>query len=313
MYEAFPNAKPDDFFYVDEFRDILEQKNQDALLERNVIIIPHGSFVEYVGPKNLEDKFRVPMFGNRKTLAWEGDRRRQRMWLEKAGLKMPKEFSRLRDARGKMIVKFQGAKGGRGFFLADSAEEAIRRLEAMRKKGNADAIPTKVTAQEFVSGVRYYPHYFYSLMERGGAKVGKGRVELLSMDKRVETIDEAYRGLPSVPEEFFDYTVSGNLPLVIRESLLPDLVRMGKNVVDASIELFAPGMIGPFCLETIYHPKRGFTVFEVSARIVAGTNLFPMGSPYSVYLFDEPMSTGRRIARELLLASKRNALQSVVY
>ena len=33
------------------------------------------------------------------------------------------------------------------------------------------------------------------------------------------------------------------------------------------------GMVGPFCLETIVTDKLEFRVFEVSARIVAGSNV----------------------------------------
>ena len=63
----------------------------------------------------------------------------------------------------------------------------------------------------------------------------------------------------------------------------------------------------------VYHPKKGFTVFEVSARIVAGTNLYPMGSPYSTYYYDEPMSTGRRIAREVKNALKLGRLKDLIH
>jgi 5-formaminoimidazole-4-carboxamide-1-(beta)-D-ribofuranosyl 5'-monophosphate synthetase len=141
----------------------------------------------------------------------------------------------------------------------------------------------------------------------------RNRIEILSMDKRIEPIDDSYRGLPDIPDEFLDYTVTGNQPVIIRESLLPEVLKMGTNTVKASMELFHPGMIGPFCLETIYHPKRGFTVFEISARIVAGTNLYPEGSPYSAYIFNEPMSTGRRIAREINLGIENGKLEKIVF
>jgi len=72
-------------------------------------------------------------------------------------------------------------------------------------------------------------------------------------------------------------------------------------------------MIGAFCLETIYHPDKGFIVFEISARIVAGTNLYPEGSPYSCYIFNEPMSTGRRIAREIKEGLKTNQIEKIVH
>ena len=80
VYDSFPLARPDSFLFVDKYSDILESEFQNDLQERSTIIIPHGSFVEYVGPENLEKKFQVPMYGNRKTLEWERDRRKQREW-----------------------------------------------------------------------------------------------------------------------------------------------------------------------------------------------------------------------------------------
>jgi 5-formaminoimidazole-4-carboxamide-1-(beta)-D-ribofuranosyl 5'-monophosphate synthetase len=59
------------------------------------------------------------------------------------------------------------------------------------------------------------------------------------------------------------------------------------------------GLFGPFCLETIITRKLQIFCFEISARIVAGTNPFIDGSPYTALKYDVPMSTGRRMAREI--------------
>jgi 5-formaminoimidazole-4-carboxamide-1-(beta)-D-ribofuranosyl 5'-monophosphate synthetase len=312
LYESFPFARPDTFLIVNEFRDILKPDFQRTLKKLNTIIIPHGSFVEYVGPEHLEHSFAVPLFGNRKTLEWERDRQKQRQWLTQAGLQLPKEYPHPTDIDGPVFVKFAGAKGGRGFFTARSERELHHKLQEKVQKGLVDpADLQQIAIQEFLPGVRYYPHYFYSLLAKSQHKT-ISHVELLSMDKRIEPIDESYRGLPDIPEAFYDYTVTGNQPVVIRESLLPRILEMGINTVNASIALFPPGMIGAFCLETIYHPDRGFTVFEVSARIVAGTNLYPHGSAYSYYLFNEPMSTGRRIAREIKRAVDVHRLEELL-
>lgn len=314
IYDSFPKAKPDEFIVVDRFSDVLKDKFQDMLRERNVVIIPHGSFVEYVGPKNIEDNFRVPMFGNRKTLVWEGDRHKQREWLTSAGISMPREFKSPSDIDREVFVKFSGARGGKGFFTANSETEFKQKLkEKIAAKVITKEDSENAAIQEFLPGVRYYLQFFYSPFEEPTGQLKHGRVELLGLDKRIEVIDEAYRGLPDIPDEFFDYTVTGNMPVVIRESLLPEVMKMGVAVVKKSQELFLPGMLGAFCLETMYHPKKGFTVFEVSARIVAGTNLYPEGSPYSYYLFDEPMSTGRRIAREIRSGIRKNRLADIIY
>ena len=80
----------------------------------------------------------------------------------------------------------------------------------------------------------------------------------------------------------------------------------------AAKRLVAPGMGGPFCLEGVYDENGIFTTFEFSARIVAGTNLYIDGSPYSSLIYDEPMSMGRRIAREIKNAKNKNQLNKVV-
>ena len=314
VYDSFPEAKPDKYIIVDNFSEVLKPEIQDELISHNSIVIPHGSFVEYVGPQNLETNFYLPMFGNRKTLEWERDRKKQRQWLRNAGLTLPKEYDSVPEDGRKFFVKLSGAKGGRGFFTVHSNKELESKLQERVRKGIISEEDAKNrTIQDFLSGVRYYNHYFYSLFEGEGPGIEEGRVELLSMDKRIEPIDESYRGFPDIPQAFFDYTVTGNLPIVIRESFLPAVIKMGIDTINTSKKLFPPGMIGAFCLETIYHPENGFTVFEISARIVAGTNLYPEGSPYSCYIFKEPMSTGRRIVREIKHGIKPDSLEKIVY
>ena len=314
LYNSFPQAKPDKIITVDKYSEILEPKFQEILKKNNAIIIPHGSFIEYVGPDNISEKFNVPMFGNRQSLKWESDRELQRKWIESAGLIMPYKYKNPSEIDGKVFVKFPGAKGGKGFFTVNSENDFHDELNRRVKSGVIEEsdVP-KVGIQEFLLGVRYYPHYFYSLFEDAGMRTSKGKVQILGIDRRIEPIDEAYRGLPDVPPEFFDYTVTGNQPVVLRESLLPEVLSFGVNVVDASIKLFPPGIIGAFCLETIYHPSRGFVVFEISARIVAGTNVYAGGSQYSQFTYKEPMSMGRRIAREIKIGLKELTIAEIIY
>ncbi len=54
-----------------------------------------------------------------------------------------------------------------------------------------------------------------------------------------------------------------------------------------------------------------FKVFEISARIVAGTNPFIDGSPYS-YLSGEGISTGQRIAREIKEGIRLGLLDKII-
>jgi 5-formaminoimidazole-4-carboxamide-1-(beta)-D-ribofuranosyl 5'-monophosphate synthetase len=55
-----------------------------------------------------------------------------------------------------------------------------------------------------------------------------------------------------------------------------------------------------------------FYVFEISARIVAGTNPYIEGSPYTALRYKEPMSTGRRVARDIKQAIEAGKIEKVL-
>jgi 5-formaminoimidazole-4-carboxamide-1-(beta)-D-ribofuranosyl 5'-monophosphate synthetase len=274
------------------------------LQEKNVIVIPHGSFVEYLGAENFL-KLNLPTFGNRNVLMWESDRDKERKWLEGAGLTMPKEIKNPRDIEKPVIVKYHGAKGGKDFFIAKTFEEFKKQVDKKQS----------FTIQEFVLGTRYYLHYFYSPIKNDAYKVSEGSIQLLSMDRRDETtIDEVQRlGSIAELEEIGihpTFVVTGNIPIVMRESLLPKVFEMGESVVEKSLDLFG-GIIGSFCLETVVTEDLKFKVFEISARIVAGTDPYISGSPYSEFIQPD-LSTGRRIAQEIKYANKKEKLNKIL-
>ena len=312
-YKSFPYACPDEFVVVDSARDVLNPNVQDDLLSKNVILVPHGSFVEYIGSKNIEDELYVPMIGNRAVLDWEGDRKKERYWLsDKAGVSMPRVFSDPDDIDCLSIAKFDGAKGGSGYFKVSSSKEYSDELK--KRKLCVD----NVTLQEYLVGVRYYMHFFHSPISDKGYMCNHGSIELTGIDRRDESnIDELHR-LGMSRDEMdkagigASYTVTGNTGCVLRESLLPKVLEIGKKTVNASLELFSPGMIGPFCLETVITPELDIKVFEVSARIVAGTNVYVEGSPYSYLFYGKPVSCGRRIALEVKDAVKKGKLCEIV-
>jgi 5-formaminoimidazole-4-carboxamide-1-(beta)-D-ribofuranosyl 5'-monophosphate synthetase len=260
--------------------------------------------VEYLGATNFQN-LRLPTYGNRRVLEWESDRDMSRKWLESAGIKMPRQIKNPEDIHSPMMVKYYGAKGGMGFFVVKNYSDFQKRINTNEK----------YTIQEFVLGTRYYMHYFYSPIKQDGYSLSKGSLEMLGIDRRVESnADEIFRiGSPTELAEagiYPTFVVTGNLPLMVRESLLPKIFEMGEQVVEKSLELFG-GMIGPFCLETVVTDSLELKVFEISARIVAGTNLFISGSPYSD-LVDEKLSMGRRIAREIKMARDTGSLSEVI-
>lgn len=302
FYDAFPKAKPDEFIVVDSYKDI--PNIVDELVAKNAIVVPHGSFVEYMGTDDFGE-LAVPTFGNRAVLEWESDRDMERKWLESAGIHMPNEILDPKEIKGPVMVKYHGAKGGRGFFVAKNYEDFKENIDPNEK----------YSIQEFIVGTRYYLHFFYSPIRAEGYQLSTGTLEMHSMDRRVESnADEIFRlGSPRELESagiLPTYVVTGNVPLVARESLLPLIFSLGERVVEESLGIFG-GMIGPFCLETVVTDDLEIKVFEISARIVAGTNLYPSGSPYSDYI-EENLSTGQRIAQEIKLGASLGQLDKIL-
>lgn len=307
VYRRFPVA--DDILSVDDFKDLLDNATQEKLRQLNTILVPHGSFSAYIDANGLMNELRLPVFGNRQLLRWETDRKKQREWLGRAGLRLPKIFKDPKDIEGLVIVKFPGAKGGRGYFLASSPESFHQKAKDMVEKGllkKADL--AEIHLQEYFVGVNVYPLYFRSLMA--------DEVELLGIDRRYESAIDGIGRIPASEQLEVGlnstYTVVGNLPLTVRESLLPEILRMGDNVVKVSEEIAPPGIIGPFCLETVVTDALNIITFEISARIVAGANVGIGTSPYSYLKYGERMYMGRRIAREIRVGIENNKLEKII-
>ncbi len=277
---------------------------EEELLELEAVVIPTGSFVAHLGVE-LVERMRVPYYGNKEVLRWESDRSLERKWLEKAKLRLPRVYEDPDEVDGPVIVKPHGAKGGKGYFLAKSPGDFWKKAERLGVRGKEELRGIQI--QEYVLGVPVYPHYFYSKLNR--------ELELMSVDRRYESNVDAIGRIPAIEQLGLglgtNYTVVGNIPLVLRESLLMDVIEAGERVVKTAEKLMG-GLWGPFCLEGVFTEELEFVVFEVSARIVAGTNPFVHGSPYSWLRYDKPVSTGRRIAMELRGALEEDRLGEVL-
>jgi 5-formaminoimidazole-4-carboxamide-1-(beta)-D-ribofuranosyl 5'-monophosphate synthetase len=306
IYKKFPLA--DQIILVKDFRELLNDVVQKKLRELNTILVPHGSFTAYISTDDIVNRLYVPLFGNRELLRWEANREKQRKWLQKAGLTLPRTFDSPDEIQGLVIAKFPGAKGGRGYFLANSPEAFHRKAEDMIKRGHLKKeYLERIHLQEYVIGVNVYPHYFHSLL--------KDEVEFLGVDKRYESSIDNLGRIPADEQLQIDinptYTIVGNIPITLRESLLSELFRMGDSVARVSKEIAPPGIIGPFCLETVITDDLRIYTFEISARIVAGTNVGIGTSPYTYLKFGERMWMGKRIAREIKQAIKEDRLEEI--
>ena len=304
-YERYDVA--DELILVDEYSEMLKKENQEKLRNQNTVLIPHGSFNAYLGDKVFD--INVPIFGNRELLAWETDREKQHKWLDKAGIKLPKIIDSPSNIDRPVIAKFPGAKGGKGYFIANSEESFHKKLSQMKKKGHiTDEEARDVHIQEYIIGVNAYPQYFRSIVNN--------EVEMLGMDRRYESTVDSIGKIPAKEQLDIEvdptYTVVGNIPVTARESLIPKILRMGDNVVGTSRDIAEPGIVGPFCLETVFTENLEIYTFEISARIVAGSNVGIANSPYSYLKHGENMYMGKRIAQEIKQAANQNILDKII-
>ena len=295
----------DEFILVDSFVEVLDQKVSSVLEQNNSVLIPHGTLIAQMNTEQIES-IKTPVFGNKMILKWESDRKLKEQLMLEAKLDVPKSVDNPSEINSLVIAKRHGAAGGKGYFLATSEQEYNKKRDKLIEEGiiNGDS---DLYIQEYARGVLAYLQYFHSPLNE--------ELEFFGVDQRHESDIDALARIPAEVQMNSDkvpsFNVIANSPLVLRESLLDEVYSMGERFVDASKKLVSPGMNGPFCIEGVYDENATFKTFEFSARIVAGTNIYMDGSPYSTLLYDEPMSMGRRIAREVKLASEDNQLDKI--
>jgi len=296
----------DEIFLMDSFLELLDQNCESMLQENNSILIPHGTLVSQMSSEQIES-IKTPVFGNKYILRWEADRALKEQLMKEAKLNVPKTIPSSKQINSLVIAKRHGAAGGKGYFLASSEEEYNKKRDKLIKQGLISG-DNDLYLQEYSSGVLAYLQFFYSPL--------KNELEFFGVDQRHESDIDGLARIPAenqlATDKTSSFNVIANSPLVLRESLLDDVYKMGENFVEASAKLVPPGMNGPFCIEGVYDDEAHFHTFEFSARIVAGTNIFITGSPYTALIYDEPMSMGRRIAREIKQAETENKLKNII-
>ncbi|MBU0532260.1 DUF1297 domain-containing protein [Candidatus Micrarchaeota archaeon] len=288
----------DEVLVLEKFRDII--KKQDAL--SGSIFVPNRSFAVYVGYDAIENKFKVPIFGNKHLLrAEERDVKKNQYYLmEKAGIRMPKKFQSPEKIDRLVVVKVSEAKRRyeRAFFLARNPEEYRKRSEEMLKKGKiTESDLKKATIEEYIVGAHFNFNFFYSALHE--------ELELLGIDTRRQTNIDGYLRMPADAQlELLKISQPstievGHIACTLRESLLEQAIGLGEQFVEAVQKEYKDGIIGPFALQGAFIEEDGekFVCFDVSLRMPGspGTRF----TPYSEYLFRESMSFGRRIAKEV--------------
>ena len=102
----------DELILVDSFSEVLEQRCQSVLEQNNAVIIPHGTLIAQMSSEQIES-IKTPIFGNKWILRWESDRNMKEKLMREAKLPVPTPVSNPKDIDNLVIVKRQGAAGGK--------------------------------------------------------------------------------------------------------------------------------------------------------------------------------------------------------
>ena len=307
----------DEVILVDDFSEITKEKVQERLRDLNTVFVHSRYFWVYCNFEEIENRFRVPIFGTRELVRKEerDEEKNQYFLLEEAGIRTPRRFRSPEDIDRLSIVKAPEAKRNyeRAFFFAANHGDYRDSAEALLKAGNVteDGLKSAVI-EEFVTGAQVNFNFFHSSLT--------GKVELLGTDVRRQTNLDGILRLPAdqqkrvlLLQEPVKYVETGHIAVTVKESLLEKAYDAAYRFVRATQKHYPPGIIGPFALQGAIKTEEGkeeLVVFDVSMRIPGspGTRY----TPYMNYLYGEDVSVGRRIAMEIRSAVERKELPSIV-
>ncbi len=302
----------DKFIFLDKFSDITNPDIVDQLTELNTIFVPNRSFSVYAGYDAIEQKFAVPLMGNRYLLRTEErNAPRNQLWLLKeAGIQIPKAFKSPKDINCPAIIKVpeKGRTIERAFFYASSPEEYEREAEKRIKAGiiTREALEESVI-EEYVLGAKFNANYFYSPLSDD--------IDLLGFDRRIQTDLDGILDLPA--REQLELNVAtqnieiGHMGVTMRESQLEKIFEAAEKWVQICRKEFPPGMIGLFALQGAVTKDLQFRVFDVSPR-VPGCPCVEPTSPYMKYKYGVEVGPGKRVAMEIKRALRKRRLVEVV-
>lgn len=311
-YTKHYNNLFDHVLLLDDFQDMVQERNQEKIREKNTLFVPNRSFSVYVGYDNIEEELKVPLLGSRKLLRTEERDLEENQYyiLDQAGITKPKIFEDPKDIDRPVIVKVEEKERGieRAFFYASSYEEYKQRAEKRIKDGIISREDLKeATIEEYVLGAKFNANYFWSPI--------KEEIDLLGFDRRLQTDIDGVLDLPA--EEQLEIGARpqnveiGHKGATMRESQLEMIFDSGEKFVEATKEEFSPGIIGLFALQGAVSKDLEFYVFDVSPRIPGCPCVEPT-SPYMKYKYMKEVGPGRRVAMEIEEAKKNDSIKKIV-
>src|ERR1035437_3071474 len=150
----------DKFIFLDKFSDITNPETVKELTDLNTVFVPNRSFSVYAGYDAIEQKFAVPLMGNRYLLKTEErNAPKNQLWLLKeAGIKIPHAFKSPLEIDCPVIVKVpeKGRTIERAFFYASNPAEYELEAQKRIKAGiiTREALNQSVI-EEYVIGAKF--------------------------------------------------------------------------------------------------------------------------------------------------------------
>lgn len=308
----------DEILEVEKFSDVVNPEIIKKLNKVFTIFVPNRSFETYLtyDYATIEDKFEVPMFGNRFLLSIEerDNTPNQYDLLDEAEIERPKTFKDPSKIDRLVLVKsmYQSDHGlERFFFFATTPQDYKAKITGLisTKKLTRESIEKSVI-EEYIPGVQVNFNFFYSPLEN--------RLEIVGTDTRRQTNLEGINKLPAqiqsevIKSTGLQFEESGHIATTVLESFLEHAFALGEKFVKASKKFHKKGIIGPFALQSMIIPGRPrikIIVFDISPRIPGSPGI--AATPYSKYLYGKPMMMGERIALEVKNAYSKNKIKDI--
>jgi 5-formaminoimidazole-4-carboxamide-1-(beta)-D-ribofuranosyl 5'-monophosphate synthetase len=302
----------DHILLLDKFADITSESNVKKLNDLCTVFVPNRSFSVYAGYENIEEKFTVPLLGNRYMLRTEerNTPRNQQYLLQKASIYTPKIFKSPSEIDRLVIAKVPEKQRAieRAFFYASSPEEFEKTATERIKQGiiTKEALKDSII-EEYVIGAKFNANLFWSPLT--------GEIDLLGFDRRIQTDLDGVLDLPAneqlelkIPTQNIEI---GHMGSTMRESQIEKIFTAAERFVDTCKTEYPPGIIGLFALQGAVTKDLKYYVFDVSPR-VPGCPCVEPTSPYMKYKYGVEVGPGRRVAMEIKRAVKEDRLAEVV-
>jgi 5-formaminoimidazole-4-carboxamide-1-(beta)-D-ribofuranosyl 5'-monophosphate synthetase len=176
----------DEIIVIDKWDEMVSEEVQQGLLERQGLVIPNRSMFVYLGADLIENKFELPIYGNRAMLKSEDRTTNEKEYIDQYGLlkqskiRAPREISLDNlDIIGidkeipVALVKVQQADNPleRAFFYITSEKEYYEQSKAMKAKGLiSDKTLSEARIEEFIIGPYFNCNGWASGLNKGKTK-----------------------------------------------------------------------------------------------------------------------------------------------